>query len=308
MGKGKRVKGKNRVRRRLQKSQRDATSYDSKKTQWTDPLRFQQIEAARNQTLGVQRRLYQMVLNDQIKPGHKVLEIGAGRGWLKKNVVPEVLKKNWTEMDEDMTALRQNPGKRKIAGDTFKIPLADASLDAVVDSSSLDLFEPKDHDRIAREIHRVLKPGGRVISFQDGLPNPAVWSENFKREDVESGSFDSADLEKKVEVAPQIHERFSNALARSLSRNGMTVLVQQPLFGDGHFPVEERHGKFAEPFSSYSRELQRIYREAPGYRFWDGVFMPVNLHPIAKRRIPHGHKVEIFQGRVLVARKPQNPQ
>lgn len=71
---------------------------------------------------------------------------------------------------------RDRSGVRKtLAADVRCLPFADGTFDLVVSNSTLDHFE---HRReIARslgEIHRVLRPGGRVILTLDNLANPIV--------------------------------------------------------------------------------------------------------------------------------------
>jgi SAM-dependent methyltransferase len=61
------------------------------------------------------------------------------------------------------------------AADTRQLPFADASFDVVVSNSTLDHFDR--HEEIARalrELHRVLKPQGRLLLTLDNAANPLI--------------------------------------------------------------------------------------------------------------------------------------
>jgi SAM-dependent methyltransferase len=48
-------------------------------------------------------------------------------------------------------------------GDAFSLPVADASVDVVAQNCLFNIFEPTDLSRALHEVHRVLKPGGRLL-------------------------------------------------------------------------------------------------------------------------------------------------
>ncbi|NJL23005.1 MAG: methyltransferase domain-containing protein [Leptolyngbyaceae cyanobacterium SM1_3_5] len=52
---------------------------------------------------------------------------------------------------------------RILPGDAFSLPIADASVDVVAQNCLFNIFEPEDLQRALAEVHRVLKPGGRLI-------------------------------------------------------------------------------------------------------------------------------------------------
>ena len=56
-----------------------------------------------------------------------------------------------------------------VQGDGTQIPLADGAFDAVFSAATFHWI--KDHDSLFREIHRVLKRGGRLVSQCGGGPN-----------------------------------------------------------------------------------------------------------------------------------------
>ncbi len=70
---------------------------------------------------------------------------------------------------------RRSPDGEAAAGDVLRLPVAEASLDVVVSTSTLDHFEePKELERSLHELRRVLRPGGSLLLTLDNLDNPVV--------------------------------------------------------------------------------------------------------------------------------------
>jgi len=90
-----------------------------------------------------------------------VLELGAGTGKLTRVLVELGHDVHATDPDAEMLALLEAnlPGIRTAVASAEKIPLADASVDAVVAAQAFHWF---DLDRALPEIARVLRPGGRI--------------------------------------------------------------------------------------------------------------------------------------------------
>ena len=59
----------------------------------------------------------------------------------------------------------------RVCGDIFQLPFASGSLDGIWNVGVMEHFPHSEIDRILREFHRVLKPGGRIV-----LLWPAVFS------------------------------------------------------------------------------------------------------------------------------------
>lgn len=67
------------------------------------------------------------------------------------------------------------PGLRATRGDVRLLPFADASFDVVVSNSTLDHFDSLDDVRVSlRELHRVLRGGGRLLLTMDNPVNPMI--------------------------------------------------------------------------------------------------------------------------------------
>jgi SAM-dependent methyltransferase len=91
----------------------------------------------------------------------RILDLGAGTGLLTRDLIgraPEVLA---VEPDEEMRAVLATtaPGAEVLAGSAERIPVPDASIDAVLVGQAFHWFSRPAADR---ELARVLRPGGVV--------------------------------------------------------------------------------------------------------------------------------------------------
>jgi SAM-dependent methyltransferase len=88
-----------------------------------------------------------------------VIELGAGTGKLTRAVAELGVRVVAVEPDPRMLAVLQRLGLEGVEGSAESIPFDTGIADAVVGGSSFHWF---DLQAALREIHRVLKPGGRV--------------------------------------------------------------------------------------------------------------------------------------------------
>lgn len=104
-----------------------------------------------------------------LEPGETVLDLGSGGGidvlMTAKRVGPTG-KVYGLDMTDEMLALARENQRRAgvqnvefLKGDIENIPLPDASVDVVISNCVINLAADK--QRVLRETHRVLKPGGR---------------------------------------------------------------------------------------------------------------------------------------------------
>jgi SAM-dependent methyltransferase len=111
-----------------------------------------------------QRRLASLVRLLAPRPGERVLDAGCGSGWLASmgaatgawmcalDLAPQGV----------AGAKRRFPELRRLAaGDLYHLPFASGSLDAVVLSEVLEHLD--DIGGALRQVHRVLRPGGRAL-------------------------------------------------------------------------------------------------------------------------------------------------
>ena len=94
-----------------------------------------------------------------IGPGRTVLDLAAGTGKLTVPLVGTGARVVAVEPSDGMLAVLRTaaPEAEALAGTAEQIPLADASVDAVVVAQAFHWF---DHDVALPEIRRVLRPGG----------------------------------------------------------------------------------------------------------------------------------------------------
>jgi SAM-dependent methyltransferase len=96
-----------------------------------------------------------------IGPGRAVLDLAAGTGKLTRLLVPPGAELVAVEPVEEMRAAlaRALPEVTTLAGTAEDLPLSEDSVDAVVAGSAFHWFRG---DEALAEIHRVLRPGGRL--------------------------------------------------------------------------------------------------------------------------------------------------
>lgn len=94
--------------------------------------------------------------------GHTVVDVGAGTGKLTRLLVATHARVVAVEPVEGMRAvlMERVPGVKVLEGTAESLPLADANADVITVAQAFHWF---DYDRAIPELHRVLKPGGKLV-------------------------------------------------------------------------------------------------------------------------------------------------
>lgn len=145
---------------------------------------------------GLGRLAKRVVKEAKIRPGQRILDVGAGTGLLALEAGRR-LKAEGIVVASDIShdalvhcrdaAMRHADGARLVAtvGDALALPFGEQTFDVALTRSVFIYLD----DKLAgvRELFRVLKPGGRVSIFE---PINEVWDRNAERE-REVGTYDS---------------------------------------------------------------------------------------------------------------------
>jgi len=107
--------------------------------------------------------------------GARVADLGCGSG-----VFTELLRRaGYNSIGLDISGKliqlgrEKHPGLELIVGDAEKLPFDDESMDGVLLSNIVHHFP--DPSRLAAEVRRVLKGGGRFAAFDPNRVNPFMW-------------------------------------------------------------------------------------------------------------------------------------
>jgi SAM-dependent methyltransferase len=129
-----------------------------------------------------------------LKTGELVLDVGSGAGTdslVAAQMVGSEGRVTGIDMTSEMLAKARAAAAdmdaanvQFVAGEVERLPFEDASFDVVISNGVIDLIPDK--DAVFSEIHRVLRPGGRIQIADVTIQNP-VSEEGRQRIDLWTG-------------------------------------------------------------------------------------------------------------------------
>jgi ubiquinone/menaquinone biosynthesis C-methylase UbiE len=157
----------------------------------------------------------------------RVLDVGCGTGILAARLRRELRSTAVVGLDFSAGMLEQAAKRSHVVpwvrGDALHLPFGDAQLDAAVSTEAFHWFP--DHEVALRELHRVLRPGGRLLLIL-GRPRTNVGSQLFaaaSRAAGQPGTWPTAaTLQRQLEAAG-----FTVEVARTVRRIGEATFPSQ---------------------------------------------------------------------------------
>jgi demethylmenaquinone methyltransferase/2-methoxy-6-polyprenyl-1,4-benzoquinol methylase len=123
-------------------------------------------------SLGLHRRWKQCVV--KIAGNGRVLDLCCGTGDIALRLSGAVVGVDFTF---EMLQVGARRGGNFVQADALRLPFADASFDAV--TVGYGLRNLADLDAGLREIQRVLRPGGKLVSLDFGKPDSTLWRKMY---------------------------------------------------------------------------------------------------------------------------------
>jgi SAM-dependent methyltransferase len=156
----------------------------------------------------------------------RVLDLAAGTGKLTVGLLRTGAEVVAVEPDQAMLAElhRHLPDVRALAGTAERIPLGDASVDAVVVGQAIHWFDP---ERAFPEIARVLTPGGVLAGLWNHEDDRVPWVSGLQEVSQSGVNFSRWQDRPRLDPSPQFpaleHQDFPNVQRRTAESMAGTV-------------------------------------------------------------------------------------
>ena len=106
------------------------------------------------------------------QPGERILDLGCGDGQLTQRIAATGANVQGVDASAEMAASARVRGIAADVASAELLPYADGSFDAVFSNAALHWV--RDQDAMMRQVHRVLRPGGRFVAEMGGHGNIAA--------------------------------------------------------------------------------------------------------------------------------------
>lgn len=143
--------------------------------EYEDESRFKVRQSVWSSATGPDAHDVVLEVLTQVTPA-RVLEVGPGQGELSERMARDLgAAVVAVDQSQRMVELTRSRGIEAIVGDVQELPFEDGSFDAAV--AAWMLYHVPDVDRAIAELHRVLRPGGRLVAVTNSAWNLAeLWS------------------------------------------------------------------------------------------------------------------------------------
>jgi trans-aconitate methyltransferase len=106
------------------------------------------------------------------QPGERILDLGCGDGQLTLKLAATGANITGVDASPQMAAAARARGVQADVASAEALPYADGAFDAVFSNAALHWV--RGHDAMMRQVHRVLRPGGRFVAELGGHGNIAA--------------------------------------------------------------------------------------------------------------------------------------
>jgi SAM-dependent methyltransferase len=162
-----------------------AEGFASTNPEFAQQLPFRDSTGRNAATWRVRARHYLVIRAGMaLIPGvQRVLDLGAGNGWLARRLAPRY-RVTALDLDADETGLAalDDPSVERVCGDLEALPIRDGAFDVVIAAASLHYSAHP--ERILAETARVLRRGGVLILadspvYPDAAARDRAWQRTF---------------------------------------------------------------------------------------------------------------------------------
>lgn len=154
--------------------------------------KIEDLEIYRKQILRAERDALKNIYYENFGEEDKVLEIGCGIGFLKRNVP---MHREWIQLDINKELIKRakklNPEGDYILASAYSLPFINEAFDIVCGFNSFDVFE--EVDKAIRETHRILKPNGLFIHILDVHPASTLIKRELEEKEIEFFEYNPPD-------------------------------------------------------------------------------------------------------------------